>query len=178
MYSTFAFSFILFFFFFVKHWKYLTSGRLLFKILLLTVTLYFYSEYKRELFSPWLSPSRHFSDVCLTGQSSAWLAGGPWAIKSQMQSDSKEMKGGGLRQFKHTTLSAHSTSRAHIACLYVSADLSKSHMCICMHAPDLFCWHCSLTPEYGGRLLYGKLSNLEQKYVVVKKTSFQWLFQI
>lgn len=59
-----------------------------------------------------------------------------------------KMKGGGFRQLKHTSLPAHSTSRAHAArpaCLSVAADLSQRYMCLALH-PPLLCWHCTLRP--------------------------------
>lgn len=51
---------------------------------------------------------------------------------------------GGFRQLEHTTLPAHSTSRAQAlpawpACLSVAADLSQSYMCLSLHPPHLLC---------------------------------------
>lgn len=48
---------------------------------------------------------------------------------------------GGFRQLEHTTLPAHSTSRAQAlpACLSAAADLSQSYMCLSLHPPHLLC---------------------------------------
>lgn len=92
-----------------------------------------------------LSPLTNFIGVWLTIQNSLGLA----EVHQQRNSTQlQKMKAGGFRQLKHTTLPAHSTSRAQAlpawpACLSAAADLSQSYMCLSLHPPHLLCWHCS-----------------------------------
>lgn len=104
---------------------------------------------EKKMFWPACLPWTYFSDVWLTIHNRSALVGGPWAINSQTQPNSKD-EGKWIQTSQAYHPACSPAPQGHMllawpACLSAAADLSQSYICLSLHHPCLLCWHFTST---------------------------------